>query len=136
MLIYSGKFSYSPYATNELFSVVFRDNVQTGDRVAVILQWSKDAGGQVKSNSNHHGTVSKVSTNGSGEKEIEIFQNEKDSTYYWWGPLVSNLESLLMSYRFHFRYKGKVAGETMTLSMWNKGGEEVTKDIKLQLVFF
>ncbi|RAH68924.1 uncharacterized protein BO66DRAFT_392736 [Aspergillus aculeatinus CBS 121060] len=87
MLIYSGKFSYSPYATNELFSVVFRDNVQTGDRVAVILQWSKDAGGQVKSNSNHHGTVSKVSTNGSGEKEIEIFQNEKDSTYYWWGFL-------------------------------------------------
>ncbi|RAK71728.1 uncharacterized protein BO72DRAFT_391242 [Aspergillus fijiensis CBS 313.89] len=116
MLIYSGKFSYSPYATNELFSVVFRDNVQTGDRVAVILQWSKDAGGQVKSNSNHHGTVSKVSTNGSGEKEIEIFQNEKDSTYYW--------------------YKGKVSGETMTLSMWNKGGEEVTKNIKLQLVFF
>ncbi|RAH48133.1 uncharacterized protein BO95DRAFT_512707 [Aspergillus brunneoviolaceus CBS 621.78] len=75
MLIYSGKFSYSPYATNELFSVVFRDNVQTGDR------------GQVKSSSNHHGTVSKVSTNGSGEKEIEISQNEKDSTYYWWGFL-------------------------------------------------
>lgn len=83
MLIYVGKLNYSPYATDELFSVVFRDNIQTGDRVAVMLQWSKDSDGRVKSNFTTHGTVNKMSRNGSGEKEIELLSNEKDSTYYW-----------------------------------------------------
>ncbi|PYH78946.1 hypothetical protein BO82DRAFT_356941 [Aspergillus uvarum CBS 121591] len=69
MFIYSGKFSYAaPYATNELFSVVFRDNVLTGDRVAVILQWSKDAGGQVKSNSNTTARSARCLPMGPGER--------------------------------------------------------------------
>ncbi|KAJ5794604.1 hypothetical protein N7457_001203 [Penicillium paradoxum] len=83
MLIYVGKLNYSPYASDELFTVVFRDNLQIGDRVSVILQWTKDASGKTKVNSTAHGTVNKVSINGSGEKEIELFFDQKDTTYYW-----------------------------------------------------
>ncbi|KAJ6111128.1 hypothetical protein N7486_003363 [Penicillium sp. IBT 16267x] len=116
MLIYVGKINYSPYASDELFSVVFRDNIQVGDRVAVIHQWSKENGGQAKANSAQHGTVSQVSHKDPSKKEIEFFANEKERTYYW--------------------FKGQVWGDKMTLSMWNKGGEEVTKKIELQVAFF
>ncbi|PYH97055.1 hypothetical protein BO71DRAFT_396498 [Aspergillus ellipticus CBS 707.79] len=115
MLIYLGKLNYSPYASDEIFAVIFRDNVQIGDRVSVLLQWSKNASGHVKANSDDFGTVNKVSGNVTGEREIEFFHNEKDKTYYW--------------------YKGKVTGNKMTLSMYNKSGEEVAKNIELQLVF-
>lgn len=83
MLIYVGKINYSPYASDELFSVVFRDNIQNGDRVAVIHQWSKDSGGKNKANSAQHGTIGKVSHTSHTEKEIEILSDEKDRTYYW-----------------------------------------------------
>ncbi|KAJ5100262.1 hypothetical protein N7456_006314 [Penicillium angulare] len=116
MLIYVGKLNYSPYAADELITVVFRDNVQVGDRVAVILQWSKDAGGQSKANASAHGTVGSVSAlSGPLNKKLELFSNEKESTYYW--------------------YKGEMSGSKLTLAMWNKGGEEVAKNIELQLVF-
>ncbi|KAJ5927758.1 hypothetical protein N7466_006714 [Penicillium verhagenii] len=116
MIIFVGKLNYSPYASDELFSVVFRDNVQLGDSVTVIHQWSKDASGKSKANSAHHGTVNKVTLVDTAEKDIEIFSDEKDLTYYW--------------------YKGKVLGEKLTLSMFNKGGEEVAKNIQLQIAFF
>lgn len=83
MLIYVGKLNYSPYASDELFTVVFRDNVQLGDRVSVIWQWTKDASGKTKANATAHGTVNKVSNNGSGDRELELFSDQKDSTYYW-----------------------------------------------------
>ncbi|KAJ5734835.1 hypothetical protein N7533_013238 [Penicillium manginii] len=83
---------------------------------AVVLQWSKDSDGKAKANFSNHGTVSKVSATGPMEKNIELFSDEKDKTYYW--------------------YKGKVSGDKMTLAMFNRGGEEVTKKIELQLVFF
>jgi hypothetical protein len=83
MLVYVGKLNYSPYAADELITVVFRDNVMAGDKVAVILQWSKDSNGQAKANLSSHGTVGKVSTTGAMEKEFELLSNEKDSTYYW-----------------------------------------------------
>ncbi|KAJ5676058.1 hypothetical protein N7462_008955 [Penicillium macrosclerotiorum] len=116
MLIYVGKLNYSPYASDEVLSIVFRDNVQNGDRVAVISQWSKDASGKEKANFTVHGTVSKVTLNNSGQKDIEILSDEKSATYYW--------------------YKGKMTGDKMTLSMLNKSGEEVAKNIELQLFFF
>lgn len=83
MLIYVGKLNYAPYASDEVITVVFRDNIQIGDRVSAIFQWTKDSSGRAKANSIAHGTVNKVSINGSGEKEIEFFFDEKDSTYYW-----------------------------------------------------
>lgn len=83
MLIYVGKINYSPYASDELFSVVFRDNLLAGDRVMVIHQWTKDASGKNKANSAEHGTVSQVTSNGISERDIEFFANEKDRTYYW-----------------------------------------------------
>ncbi|KAE8152774.1 hypothetical protein BDV25DRAFT_137581 [Aspergillus avenaceus] len=116
MIIFLGKLNYSPYASDEIFSVIFRDNIQPGDRVSVILQWSKDGSGRIKANSSNNGTISKVSHNGDGEKEIEFLYNEKDTTYYW--------------------YKGRVSGHKLILSMWNKSGEEVAKDIQLNPVFF
>lgn len=83
MLIYVGKINYSPYAADELITVVFRDNVISGDRVSVVLQWSKDSSGKEKANFHNHGTVGKASLTGPMEKDIELFSNEKDSTYYW-----------------------------------------------------
>jgi hypothetical protein len=83
MLIYVGNINYSPYASDEVFTVVFRDNIQTEDKVSVIFQWTKDSSGRQKANSIAHGTINKVSINGSGEKEIELFFNQKDKTYYW-----------------------------------------------------
>lgn len=83
MLIYVGKINYSPYAADELVTVVFRDNILNGDRVSVILQWSKDSSGREKSNFDKHGTVGQVSHTGPMEKDIELFSNEKASTYYW-----------------------------------------------------
>lgn len=83
MLIFVGKLSYSPYASNELFSVVFRENVQPDDRVSVIHQWSKDAGGKEKANSYAEGTVNKVSPRSDGKKDVEVFFNDREKTYYW-----------------------------------------------------
>ncbi|KAJ5737678.1 uncharacterized protein N7483_002803 [Penicillium malachiteum] len=85
MLIYVGKVTYSPYASEELINVVFRDNVQNGDKVVVILQWTKDASGKAKAHFNHHGTVSNIVVNSSGEKELELLSapSEKDISYYW-----------------------------------------------------
>ncbi|PLB53835.1 hypothetical protein P170DRAFT_420640 [Aspergillus steynii IBT 23096] len=116
MLIYVGKLSYPPYASNELVTVIFRDNIQSGDLVSVIHQWSKDASGKEKANSHAHGTVNKVASGSEGKKEVEILYENRDKTYYW--------------------YKGTVSGDTLTLSMWNKGGEKVADSIRLHLAFF
>ncbi|KAJ5263660.1 hypothetical protein N7478_011265 [Penicillium angulare] len=116
MLVFVGKLNYSPYAADELITVVFRDNVQVGDKVAVILQWSQDASGQAKANASAHGTVGKLSAVSSPlNKKFELFSDEKESTYYW--------------------YKGELSGTKLNLAMWNKKGEEVAKNIELQLIF-
>ncbi|PWY90985.1 hypothetical protein BO70DRAFT_358429 [Aspergillus heteromorphus CBS 117.55] len=116
MLIYVGKLNYSPYASDEIIAVVFRDNVQVGDRVSVILQWSKDGSGHVKANSSNDGTVNKVNASSTSERDIEFFNHEKESTYYW--------------------YKGKISNTKLTLTMVNKSGQEVAKNIELHLSFF
>ncbi|KAJ5716545.1 hypothetical protein N7493_008456 [Penicillium malachiteum] len=118
MLIYVGKLTYSPYASDELITVVFRDNVQNGDKVVVMLQWTKDSGGKAKANFSNHGTVNNMVVNGSGDKQLEIFSApaEKEANYYW--------------------FKGKVSGQNLTLTMSNKSGEEVAKDIQLKLFYF
>lgn len=133
MLIYVGKFSYSPYASNEIISVTFRDNLQVGDRVSVILEWTKDASGKEKANSSAHGTVNKVSLNGSGDRDIEMFFDEKEDTYYWYLIFVF-IKTWRLLIQFS-RYKGKVSGDRLTLVMLNKSGEEVAKNIQLQLTF-
>ena len=46
-----------------------------------------------------------------------------------------DLPSLELSLIWRCRYKGKVSGDKLTLSLWNKGGEEVAKNIQLQLTF-
>ncbi|KAL4986043.1 hypothetical protein BDW68DRAFT_179132 [Aspergillus falconensis] len=116
MLIYLGKLNYSPYAANEIFSVTFPENVKSGDRVVVIHQWTKDAAGVERKNSFAEGTINKAVDIRQGVKEIEFFEKEKDKTYYW--------------------YKGTISGDTVTLIMMNKKGEECAKNIKLELAYF
>ncbi|KAJ5626635.1 hypothetical protein N7528_004062 [Penicillium herquei] len=118
MLIYVGKLTYSPYASDELITVVFRDNVQNGDKVVVILQWTKDGSGKAKANFSHHGTVSNMVMNRSGDKDLELFSAdaEKESNYYW--------------------FRGTASGDDLTLTMLNKSGEEVAKNIQLKIFYF
>ncbi|PYI01281.1 hypothetical protein BO78DRAFT_464739 [Aspergillus sclerotiicarbonarius CBS 121057] len=116
MITWLGKLDYSPYSRDEIFSVVFANNMNLGEGVAVIHQWTKDASGKAKSNSFAQGTVSKSVILGPMEREIEILYNERETTYYW--------------------YKGKQSGGKLTLSMFNKHGEEVAKNIELLAVYY
>ncbi|GLA59085.1 uncharacterized protein BO88DRAFT_481732 [Aspergillus vadensis CBS 113365] len=116
MLIFLGKLTYPPYATNELFAVIFSNNMQQGEKVAVVHQWTKDAAGQAKANSFAQGTVDKAVITSTGEKEIEFFYGERETTYYW--------------------YKGTQSGSKLTLSMFNKSGEEVVKKIELLATYY
>ncbi|KAI2849092.1 hypothetical protein CBS147343_2609 [Aspergillus niger] len=116
MLIFLGKLNYPPYATNELFAVIFSNNMQQGEKVAVILQWTRDGAGQPKANSFAQGTVDKAVITSTGEKEIEFFYGERETTYYW--------------------YRGTQSGSNLTLSMFNKQGEEVVKKIELLATYY
>ncbi|GKZ38195.1 hypothetical protein AbraIFM66950_010192 [Aspergillus brasiliensis] len=84
MLIFLGKLTYPPYATNELFAIIFSNNIQQGEKVVVVHQWTKDAAGQAKANSFAQGSVDKAVVKATGEKEIEIFYADREETYYWY----------------------------------------------------
>ncbi|RAK97879.1 uncharacterized protein BO80DRAFT_427750 [Aspergillus ibericus CBS 121593] len=116
MIGWIGKLNYPPYAQDEIFSVVFANNMNPGQGVAVIHQWTKDASGKSKSNSFAQGTVSKSVISGPMERELEILYNERETTYYW--------------------YKGKQSGGKLILSMFNKHGVEVAKNIELVAVYY
>ncbi|PWY96299.1 hypothetical protein BO94DRAFT_580161 [Aspergillus sclerotioniger CBS 115572] len=116
MIAYIGKLNYHPYSQDEIFSVIFDTNLLPGDGVAVIHQWTRDASGKSKSNSFAQGTVSKSVILSPGEKEVEFLYNERETYYYW--------------------YKGRQTGAKLILSMYNKGGEEVAKNIELVAVYY
>ncbi|KAJ5648975.1 uncharacterized protein N7484_002698 [Penicillium longicatenatum] len=116
MFVYLGKITYEPYAKDELIAVILRDNLQPGDKVIVLHQWTKPDGGKPKANSASHGTIGRITVTGTAQKEIEFLANEKDETYYW--------------------FKGTMACDKMNLSMMNKAGEEVAKNIELDVAFF
>lgn len=58
--------------------------MQQGEKVAVILQWTRDGAGQPKANSFAQGSVDKAVITSTGEKEIEFFYGERETTYYWY----------------------------------------------------
>lgn len=143
MLIFLGKLNYPPYATNELFAVIFSNNMQQGEKVAVILQWTRDGAGQPKANSFAQGTVDKAIITSTGEKEIEFFYGDRETTYYWyfklpffWASCLGFDECVTDVWGVCCRYKGTQSGSNLTLSMFNNKGEEVVKKIELLATYY
>ncbi|KAI2999689.1 hypothetical protein CBS147346_7528 [Aspergillus niger] len=121
MLIFLGKLNYPPYATNELFAVIFSNNMQQGEKVAVILQWTRDGAGQPKANSFAQGTVDKAVITSTGEKEIEFFYGDRETTYYWY-------------FKLPFFWASCLGFDECVTDVW--GGEEVVKKIELLATYY
>lgn len=117
--------------------------MQQGEKVAVILQWTRDGAGQPKANSFAQGTVDKAIITSTGEKEIEFFYGDRETTYYWyfklpffWASCLGFDECVTDVWGVCCRYKGTQSGSNLTLSMFNNKGEEVVKKIELLATYY
>ncbi|KAF3221859.1 hypothetical protein TWF679_007074 [Orbilia oligospora] len=83
MFQFVGKITHdSGYATNELFTVLFPTTIRQGNKVSVVMQWTKTpAPDEVeKENNAQIGTITRVINRSDDSKEVEVHRGEH---YYW-----------------------------------------------------
>ena len=81
MHIYSGKFTHiDGYATNELWTITFPNEIKAGDDAILMCQWTKMYAGEEKMNEVGRGKITKLETVTNGPTQIEIFKGDR---YYW-----------------------------------------------------
>jgi hypothetical protein len=83
MPVYTGKFNYSPYASNENIIVDFPDGWVTHGRARVWSTWTKDASGVEKSLAFGPALTSYVLRNVSDGATTFMIRDLDDKNYYW-----------------------------------------------------
>ena len=85
MYIFAGTFTHTEgYANNDLWVLTIPGVIGEGSQAVAVYQWTKDASGAQKVNSEIVGKVTKAEKRSTGMIDVEIFND--GSRYYWYVP--------------------------------------------------